>query len=81
MVAQKFWKVYRKAKKKKTNTSIGPLKSLQGETITNDTKKAKLMNTFFIDIGKDLTQNFTDKGSKQKQLCIPADATSWKCKP
>ena len=45
--AQEFWKVYRKATKKYTNTRIGPLKSLQGETITDDTKKAELMNTFY----------------------------------
>ena len=45
-VAQELWKVYRKATKKKINTHIGPLKSFQGETITDDTKKAELMNTF-----------------------------------
>ena len=44
--AQEFWKVYRKATKKKINTRIGPLKSFQGETITKETKKAELMNAF-----------------------------------
>ena len=60
--AREFWKVYRKATKKRINTCIGPLKSFQGETITitDDTKNAELMNTLFIDIGKDLAQNFTD---------------------
>ena len=60
MAAQELWKVYRKATKNKINTRISPLKSFHRKTITEDTKKAELMNTFFIDIGKGLAQNSTD---------------------
>ena len=46
--AQEFWKVYRKATKKKINNRVSPLKSIEAETITNNTKKAELMNTFLL---------------------------------
>ena len=50
--AQGFWKVYRKAAKRKINTRIDPQKSFQGETITDDTKKVELMNTFLSTLEK-----------------------------
>ena len=54
--SKEFWNVVNKLKQKQKDHRIGPLKDEDGELLTNDTKKADLMNRYFTQIGQKLSQ-------------------------
>ena len=52
-----FWKVVKKLKRKQKERKIGPLKNEEGSIITDDTEIEELMNSYFTNIGKELSDN------------------------
>ena len=62
---QDFWKVYKKVTNKGNGTKIGPLKSKEGELWVCDKKKAEVMNEFYANIGREISQTFTQNNSKE----------------
>ena len=54
--SKEFWNVVNKLKRKQKDHRIGPLKDEDGELLTNDTKKADLMNRYFTQIGQKLSK-------------------------
>ena len=61
-----FWKLVNKIKGKKTNARIGLLNYKNGHAVTSDHEKAGLMNTFFINIGKELAAKFASDKTENK---------------
>ena len=62
---QDFWKVYKKVTNKGNGTKIGPLKSKEEELIVCDKEKAEVMNEFYANIGREISQTFTQNNSKE----------------
>eukprot|EP00795_Rhopilema_esculentum_P003141 gene3141-1446_t len=62
---QDFWKIYSKVTNKGKRTKIGPLKSKEGELIVGDKEKAEVMNDFYANIGREISQTFTQNNGKE----------------
>eukprot|EP00112_Aurelia_sp_Birch-Aquarium-sp1_P007890 Seg1860.6 transcript_id=Seg1860.6/GoldUCD/mRNA.D3Y31 product="hypothetical protein" protein_id=Seg1860.6/GoldUCD/D3Y31 len=62
---QDFWKIYNKVTNKGKRTKIGPLKSKEGELIVCDKEKAEAMNDFYANIGREISQTFTQINGKE----------------
>ena len=69
--SKEFWNVVNKLKREQKDHRIGPLKDDDGELLTDDTKKADLMNRYFTQIGQKLSKQLT-MTSIQKMLATLA---------
>ena len=58
-------KFIKKVTNKGNGTKIGPLKSKEGELIVCDKKKSEVMNEFYANIGREISQTFTQNNSKE----------------
>ena len=56
--------------KKDYNTRIGPLTSKDGKEITDDSKKAEMMNNYFVGVGQELAQKFTENTTGNKNSYV-----------
>ena len=58
--SKSFWKTVNEATGKPKNKHIGPLRDANNKEITNDYEKAELINSYFINIGKELAEKFPE---------------------
>ena len=52
--SKSFWSLMKKFNGKSINQHIGPLKNENDTIVTNESEKAKIMNNFFANVGKQL---------------------------
>ncbi len=62
---QDFWKIYDKLTIKGNRKKIGPLESKEGELIVCDKEKAEVMNDFYANIGREISQSFTQNNGRE----------------
>ena len=58
--SKSFWKTVNEATGKCKSTRIGLLKDANNLEITNDSEKAELINSYFINIGSELAAKFPE---------------------
>ena len=54
--SKEFWVVVNKLKRKQKDHRIGPLKDENDNLVTDDTEKAELMNSYFTQVGQELSE-------------------------
>ena len=64
--SKSFWKTVNKATGKPKNKHIGPLGDANNKEITNDYEKAELINSYFINIGRELAEKFPEADEPYK---------------
>lgn len=58
--SKSFWKTVNEATGKPKNKHIGPLRDANNKEITNDYEKAELINSYFINIGRELAEKYPE---------------------
>lgn len=56
--AKDFWKTVRSFEGKRTTANIGPIKDSCGEILLDDSSKANALNSFFVNVGKSLSEAY-----------------------
>ena len=59
--SQDFWKTYKRVTRKNITSKIGPIHDQNGCLVTNDKAKADVLNDFFVSIGQELSEKFTQE--------------------
>ncbi|XP_065069735.1 uncharacterized protein LOC135694793 [Rhopilema esculentum] len=62
---QDFWKIYSKVTNKTKRAKIGQLKSKEGELIFGEKEKPEVMSDFYANIGREISQTFTQNNGKE----------------
>ena len=77
--SRSFWKTVNEVTGKSKSKRIGLLRDANNNEVSNDSEKADLINSYFINIGKELTEN-SQQPMKSVSSCIelPLLYRSWR---
>ena len=74
--SQDFWKTYKRVTQKNSTSRTGRINDQNGGLATNDKAEADVLNYFFVSIGQELSDMFTQETEdKNSFVCIVAPST------